>query len=558
MKYPLRSGFAVLFLLSILCIDPAQARQPNLVLMVVVDQLRGDMPWRYQEQLGPAGFRYLMENGTVFSNAQYCHVTTTTAVGHATLATGGNPPQHGIAGNEWYDAANRKTVYSMADSRYPVIGETPGSAEGRSPHNLESSTFGDELVLSSAGKSRVFSVSIKDRAAILLGGNLGKAYWYSKTSGEFVTSTFYSETYPDWVQVWNSKAYADQYRAETWDLLLDPESYVFKSQDDRWFEMDFNRLGKTFPHRLQDSDQANFYSTLRYTPMGDQLTLNFVKALLTAEKVGQKEQTDVLAVSFSVTDYIGHTFGPNSLEAEDNLLRLDRTLQDLLEFVDQQVGLDKTLVVLASDHGVSPVPEHMAALGIEAERLEPSVFIQQANQALKKAFKTDRNLVQDFWTPGLYLDLDAIASLGIDVARVERELAAAIMAIPGFSLALAKSDIMTGRIPDTVQAHRVACGFHPERSGNVIVVQDPFWFLSRDPHGDAAMHGSPYSYDTHVPVMIAGPGIGTGTVNSPVSPHDVAPTISNYLGVSPPSGSTGTPLPYITVQNSKDPGHQEK
>jgi predicted AlkP superfamily pyrophosphatase or phosphodiesterase len=551
MKGSVYGGLAVIFLLGFPGIvtgqaqQPAQFRQPKLVLMIVIDQLRGDMPWRYRDRLGPSGFRYLMENGTVFTNAHYCHATTSTAPGHATLSTGGNPPQHGIAGNDWYDAATRQSVNNTQDSRYPIIGTPPGTMEGRSPHKLKSSTFGDELVLSSAGSSRVFSVSIKDRSAVLLAGRLGKAWWYSKTSGQFVTSTFYSEIYPDWVQKWNSSGHADQYRTASWDLLLAPDTYVFKNLDDRLFEKDMNGLGRTFPHSLQDSDQENFYSTLRYTPMGDQLTLSFVKALVLAEKVGQKGTTDVLAVSFSASDYIGHKFGPNSLEAEDNLLRVDRTLQELLAFVDQQLGLKNILIVLTSDHGVSPAPEHMAALGFDAGWLDETRFKQQANLALQKIFNTDRNLVLEILTPNLYLDLDAIESLGNDVGRVERELAAVIMATPGFSLALAKSDIMTGRIPDTPQARQVACGFESERSGNIFVVPDPFWYLSPPPHGDATTHGSPYNYDNHVPIMIAGPGIGAGTVDSPVAPHDVASTISNYLGVAPPSGSIGTPLPVI-------------
>ncbi len=559
MKYSAYGQIAILALFGAMASAPAHAQEarPDLVLMVVVDQLRGDMPSRYRDRLGPGGFRYFMENGTVFSNAEYCHVTTTTAPGHATLATGANPPQHGIAANDWIDSASRQPVNNTEDSRYPVIGEAPASKEGRSPKNLESSTFGDELVLASAGNSRVFSVSIKDRAAILLAGHLGKAWWYSKTHGQFVTSTYYHEAYPAWVQSWNSKGYADQFRTQTWDLLLDPGSYVFKNQDDRWFEIDYNKLGRTFPHRLRDTDQAKFYSTLRYTPMGDQLTLNFTRALVTAENIGQTGHTDVLAVSFSATDYIGHAFGPNSLEAEDNLLRVDRTLQELMEFIDQKIGLDKTLALLVSDHGVSPAPEHMAALGFEAKRLEPAKFMEQANRALGKTFNTDRDLVQDFWTPGIYLDLEAIASLGLDVTRVERELAAVIMAMPGFSLALAKTDILSGQIPDTLQARRIACGFHPKRSGDVMVVQDPFWFLSREPHGDATTHGSPWNYDSHVPIMIAGPGIGRGRVDTPVSPHDVAPTISNYLGISAPSGSTGTPLPYSGKLPLAAPGERK-
>jgi predicted AlkP superfamily pyrophosphatase or phosphodiesterase len=532
-------------LLALIYANPVGASQPNLVLLVTIDQLRGDMPWRMQDRLVPAGFRYLVDKGTAYTNAHYEHVVTTTAAGHATLATGGNTPQHGIASNEWFDSKTRQAVYNTGDERYPLVGETLETSEGRSPLNLTSSTFGDELVAASAGKSRVFSVSIKDRAAILLGGHLGKAHWYSKSTGKFVSSTYYYPAYPEWMQRWNAENHTDKYLETSWGLLLEPESYTFIDQDDRWFEKSYGNLGRTFPHSLKNEDRKAFYSTLRHTPMGDQLTLSFVKELVKMEKVGKSGHTDVLAVSFSVTDYIGHAFGPNSLEAEDNLLRLDRTLQELFSFIDQQVGLDNTLVVLTSDHGVCPAPEHMAELGITAERLDAPQIMKRLNAALQVKFNTDAKLALAFKKPGIYLDLDAINTLGVDVADVERTLAAEIMQIPGFSLALTKTDILTGQVPDTLAASRVETGFHPTRSGNVILVQSPFWYLSSTPDGDTAMHGSPYNYDSHVPIMMAGPRIGHGKVDHRVAPRDVAPTISAYLGIAPPSGAVGNPLPAI-------------
>jgi predicted AlkP superfamily pyrophosphatase or phosphodiesterase len=470
-----------LFLLVFIYTNPLCASQPDLVLLVTIDQLRGDMPWRMQDRLTPAGFRYLVDKGTAYTNAHFEHVVTVTAAGHATLATGGNTPQHGIAGNEWFDSATRQAVYNTEDERYPQIGETLETSKGRSPRNLTSSTFGDELVAASGGKSRVFSVSIKDRAAILLGGHLGKAYWYSKSTGKFVSSTYYQKSYPEWVQRWNAGNPADQYRDTSWDLLLKPESYTFIKQDDRWFEKSYGNLGRTFPHSLKNDDARAFYSTLRHTPMGDQLTLSFVKELVKMEKIGKSGHTDVLAVSFSVTDYIGHAFGPNSLEAEDNLLRLDRTLQELFRFIDQQIGLDNTLIVLTSDHGVCPAPELMAELGIAAERLGTPQIMVRVNAALQVKFNTDAKLVLAFKKPGIYLDLDAINALSLDIAEVEQALAVQIMQIPGFSLALTKTDILTGR----------------------------------------------------------------------VAPRDVAPTISAYLGISPPSGAVGNPLPGIGETSSR-------
>jgi predicted AlkP superfamily pyrophosphatase or phosphodiesterase len=543
MKSHLIKWSIALFLLAFSVANPLYASQPSLVLLVTIDQLRGDMPWRFQDRFGPAGFRYLMEQGTAYTNAHYQHLVTTTAAGHATLATGGNTPQHGIAGNDWFDVQARQPVYSTADHRHPLIGEKAGTGEGRSPRNLTSSTFGDELVAASAGKSRVFSVSIKDRGAIIPGGHLGKAYWYSKTTGKFVTSTYYHDEYPQWVQRWNNENHADRFRTQSWALLLQPESYVFWAQDDRWYEKPEGNLGRTFPHSLQTEEGDAFYSTLRYTPMGDQLILEFVKELVNSERVGSSGHTDILAVSFSATDYIGHAFGPNSLESEDNMLRLDRTLQELFQFIDRKVGLDDTLVVLSSDHGVSPAPEYLAALGLEAERHDPARFMGQVNAALSAKFNTDAKLALAFWSPGIYLDLDAVESLGIETAEVERELAAEIMKIPGFSLALTKSDLLTGRVPGTQEARLAINSFHPDRSGNVIVLQNPFWYLAGDPNSDAAMHGSPYNYDNHVPIMMAGPRIGHGKIDRRVAPRDVAPTISAYLGISPPSGAVGNPLP---------------
>lgn len=538
-------------LLAFICANPLSASQPDLVLLVTIDQLRGDMPWRMQDRLGPAGFRYLVDQGTAYTNAHFEHVVTTTAAGHATLSTGGNAPQHGIAANEWFDSETRQAVYNTGDDRYPLIGETLETSKGRSPRNLTSSTFGDELVTASAGKSRVFTVSIKDRAAILLGGHLGKAYWYSKYTGKFVSSTYYHEAYPEWVQHWNAENHADQYLDTSWNLLLKKESYTFIDQDDRWYEKSYENLGRIFPHSLKNEDRKAFYSTLRHTPMGDQLTLTFAKELVKMERVGKSGYTDVLAVSFSVTDYIGHAFGPNSLEAEDNLLRLDRTLQDLFRFIDQQVGLENTLIVLTSDHGVCPAPEHMAELGIVAERLDAPKIMNRVNAAMQVQFNTDANLALAFKKPGIYLDLDAIDTQGLDVAEVERAVAAEIVQIPGFSLALTKTDILTGSVPDTLAASRVVTGFHPQRSGNVIVVQNPFWYLSSTPDGDTAMHGSPYTYDSHVPIMLAGPGIGHGKIDRRVAPRDVAPTISAYLGISPPSGAVGNPLPAIGEKSGR-------
>jgi len=543
MKPRFNLTLALLFLHAVIHCGPLLAKQPNLVLMITIDQLRGDMPWRVEERFSPGGFRYFFDQGTVYVNAHFEHLVTTTAAGHATLVTGANTPGHGIAANEWYDTLSHQPVYNTEDHEHPVIGVKAPANEGRSPRNLASSTFGDELVSASAGKSRVFSISIKDRGAIIPGGQLGKAFWYSKTTGEFVTSTYYYPQYPPWVTRWNAADHANQYRDKSWTLLQDRETYIFRDQDDRSFEKPDGSLGRTFPHALANPDDKVFFSALRSTPMGDQLTLSFLKALVTAESLGSKGHADILAVSFSATDYIGHDFGPNSLEAEDNLLQLDQTLQELLGFIDAEVGLENTLAVLSSDHGVAPAPEQMALLGLTAKRHQPQQFMAQANAALRARFNTHSDLAVAFLKPGIYLDEPEIESLGLDLAEVERALAAEILKVPGFSMAFSRSDLLAGVLPDTYRTRLAANSIHPVRSGNVILVQDPFWFLSSEPEGDAATHGSPYNYDTHVPIMLAGPGIGNNRSNRKVLIRDLAPTISAYLGIPAPSGASGTLLP---------------
>jgi predicted AlkP superfamily pyrophosphatase or phosphodiesterase len=518
------------------------ADPPKLILAVTIDGLRGDIPLRYADRFGPGGFRYLMEQGVVYDNAHYQHSATFTAVGHATLFTGGNSPQHGLAGNDWYDYSRGQDVYCVEDDRHPIIGREPKAHEGTSPRNLTASTYGDELILASGGRSRVFSVSIKDRGAILPGGRLGTALWYSSSSGEFVSSTYYYDEYPAWVAEWNAAKHADRYMDDTWELLGDKAGYIFADADDRAAERPYKHLGRTFPHKLGTEKASDFYGSLRYVPMGDELTLEFAKELVRQEQVGQGEATDMLAISFSANDYITHAFGPNSLEAEEGLLRLDDTLADLFAFVDATVGLDRTLIVLSSDHGFDEVPEHQQELGFDAGRHYPEKFLEQVNAGLQERYKSDDNFVIAFWNPSLYLNRDTIQSLGLDTQEVERALAEEILAVPGIAMAMTRTDLLAGSVTDNPILRKLQRAFHPKLSGSVLIVQDQFWYLYPNAEEFAAMHGSPYAYDTYVPIMLAGPGIPNQVVSRPVAPEDIAITIATYMGTKPASGSVGEVL----------------
>ncbi|MAE62687.1 MAG: alkaline phosphatase [Phycisphaeraceae bacterium] len=523
---------------------PSALGRPKLVLQITVDQLRGDMPGRFRERFGPGGFRYLMDRGVHWINAHYEHSATYTGTGHATLFTGAHPAQHGIIGNDWYSMKLRQRINCGEDPDHRILGEPTRAHKGTSPRNLLCSTVGDELIIATGGKGRVFSVSIKDRGAILPAGRLGKAFWYSDKTGRFVTSTYYYEQYPEWAAQWNAARPADQYRNTQWTLLKPRANYLFGRQDDRPFERAYKDLGRTFPHPLGD-DPDKFYASLRFTPMGDVLTLAFVKALIEHENVGAGETADFLAVSFSATDAIGHAFGPNSLEAEDNLLRLDRTLDDLLAYVDERVGLDDTLIVLSSDHGVDAAPEHMGYMHAAAQgtagRLDPKRLIEIADAAARKHFGIDRDLVLAYRSAGLYLDTRAIRDLELDPARVEQVVASALNEVPGVAYTATRTDLMRGRAQDQSIMRMIQRSFHPQRSGHVMVIQRPSWYM-HPKTVYSSMHGSPWSYDTYVPIILVGAGIEPRVVHRRVGPQDVAPTIAMILNVQPPSGTAGRPL----------------
>ena len=529
-------------------------QKPKLVLQITIDQLRGDFPWRFRDRFGKGGFRYLMDKGVAYTNAHYQHSTTFTAVGHAALATGGNAAQHGLAGNDWYDQKTGERVYCVEDPRNPFIGKKPSAKtkhKGTSPRNLTSSTIGDELIIASGGKSRMFSVSIKDRGAILPGGQLGKAFWYSSGSGKFVTSTYYYSEYPAWVAAWNKADHAGKYQKVTWNLKEKKSKYVYGHMDNRAAEKGYKHLKATYPHKLGAKKKKNFYKALRFTPMGDMVTLNFAKELLKQEKLGQGSATDMLQISFSATDYLGHAYGPNSLEYEDNLLYMDATLADLFGYIDKTIGLDKTLIVLSADHGVDAVPEslrkgfYMTRSGEGAGRHNPKTFILRVNAALQKRYNTKESFVSAFWNPSLYLNLGTIEKLKLDVSEVEAALRDAILKVPGIALAVTRTDLLAGNIPSDPIMDKLQAAFHPTRSGNVLIIQKQGWYLYPNVNLFAAMHGSPYSYDTYVPVMFAGPGITPQIVDRLIAPTDIAPTVTNYLGVKPPSGSIGMVLPEV-------------
>lgn len=527
----------------------------RLVLQITVDQLRGDLPQVFKNRFGKGGFRYLMDNGVFYVNAHYAHADTETGPGHATLVTGGQPAQHGIIGGDWWDSVKKKIIYSVEDDQYRVLSDyvdpDPNkSGGGRGPANLESTTIADEMYMASEHRSKIFAVSGKDRSAIIPGGRAGKAFWISH--GDFVTSSFYYKEIPAWLTEWNKRKLSDSYRNKSWDLLQDRKTYWRADRDDMPWEETFAHLGRTMPKILGNKDDEKFYKGLEHTIVSDELVLAFTKDLISREQLGKDETPDYLSVSFSSTDYVGHTWGVNSLEAEDNILRVDRNLEDLFSYLDKNIGLDKTLIVLSADHGVADVSEYMQSFNYPAKRLDPQDFTKTVNEALKKKYSTTDDLVQIFVYPYLYLNVDLIEKLKLNIQDVELATANEAMKYPGISFAATKSDIISGRMPFG-HAHmpRIGNTFHAKRSGNVHIVADQHAVLMHYPWNlKAGLHGSVYTYDTFVPIMFAVPGVSAKTISRPIGPHDIAPTIATFLGIKPPSGSVGTPLPEV-VENRK-------
>jgi len=407
-----------------------------------------------------------------------------------------------------------------------------------------STTFSDELAAHYAGKSKIFGVSIKDRGAVSLAGHAGKAFWFSKETGEFVTTNFYYEKYPSWVEQWNKQRLADRYKNTSWELMHGQSTYVFGDMDDRPYETDFPGYGRVFPHPFGDGSSKYYYTLLTVSPVGDELTLEFAKAVIKNEDLGKDAIPDYLSISFSSTDYIGHLFGPSSLESEDNILRLDRTLAALLAYVDKTVGLKHTLIVLSADHGAPEAPEYMASLGFEAKRLSPNEIDKEpAIAALKKRFGIGKELVKIYYHPYLYLDKEVIAEKGLDQAEVERAIATELMKFDGIAAAVSSRDLRNGTVPDLPLVQQIRNNFHHKRSGDIYVVQEPYWFLYSDESIPlCSIHGSPWKYDTYVPIIFAGADIKKQRISRLVHPVDIVPTLAAYLRIKPPSAADGNPL----------------
>jgi predicted AlkP superfamily pyrophosphatase or phosphodiesterase len=496
--------------MAVACLAVAAPKKPKLVLAIVVDQFRYDYLTRFRSEYN-GGLARLLTRGAVFTNARYIHVPAVTAVGHSTFLTGATPSISGIVANDWYDRDEGAHVTSVSDAKTQLLG---GSGAGSSPNRLLVSTIGDELKMAGGGKPRVIGVSLKDRAAILPSGHMADgAFWFDVKSGNFVSSTFYYQDLPAWAKEFNAPRPADKYRGKTW-------------------------LG----HKMPDED-AKLFTALEATPFGNELIESFAERALAAEKLGTREDTDVLTVSFSSNDYVGHKYGPDSPEVHETALATDRLLDKLFLAVERQVGADNYLVVFTADHGVSPMTEVNAARRMPGGRIDPAAIKTAVQAALVKKYGAG-DWVAGNWDLAVYLNQGLIAQMKLDLAEVEREAAQAIQAMPHVSRVYTLQQMTQGGTLNDMVSQKVANGFHLRRGPDVELVPDPYWMvISNKDTG----HASPYSYDTHVPVIFMGAGIRAGQYSGAIAVNDIAPTLATMLEIETPSGSVGRVLTEILV-----------
>jgi len=492
---------------------------PKLVVVIVIDQFRGDYLERYRDLFGAGGFRIFLDKGAYFDNCHYNYANTRTAPGHSTLFTGAYSNGHGIAANEWWDTAKKRMVTSVEDDSTKLVG-VDGTMPGASPHNLLADTLGDELKLATQGKARVFGISLKDRAAILPAGFAGDAaYWIDPKSGTFITSTYYRDSLPPWVQDFNSTQ-----PAKYWDR--------------EWKDSQGTVLRSTAHRKDGDGSDIGFYEVIGSTAFANEYEFEFAKQLIARENVGRGPSTDLLSVSLSANDILGHAVGPDTPEMRQMALDLDRQIADFVSYLGRQIGLANVWMALSADHGVSSLPDTVKKLHVPAANLGPAKLEEQINSAVAQKFSPGHSVAYaklDY--PLAWLDPDAFAAAHVREEDAERAVGEA-MKHAGLPDYYTKSQLAEGKVPDTEWGHKYLNSYSPE--GSWFVMGVPGIYTTGGAAGTD--HTSPYNYDTRVPLGFYGVPFKPGTYREKVEPVDLAPTLASLLGINPPTHSIGRVL----------------
>lgn len=537
LRLRLRRSLALLVfaIVSVYCRASAYDARPRLVVLVVIDGLRPDLLERQRSRFVENGFRLFLDQGASFANCHYDHAATWTSAGHATLVTGAHPSAHGIGANYWWDARLKRSVTPVDDDSTQLVGVGGKDAgPGSSPHNLLATTLGDELKLATGGKSRVFAVSLKDTAAVLTGGRAADAaYWIHRSSGAFVTSTYYMTELPEWVRKFNQNGRADGF----WNQ--------------EWKDEDGNVMRSTRRENREDGE-TSFYWIVGSTPFGSLYTLEFARELIVNEKLGGGETTDLLIVSLSSNDLLLHNVGPDSPQASALLRATDLQLAGFAEFLGRQVGLANVWMVLTADHGFEPAAEYAQRFHLDAGRLPYRKQVQeQLNADLSKSLSPNqpRNYVNLFRDHVAFVSPEAFAEAGIrDEAEAERRVGEALLQAANFRGYYTRAQIASGAMPPDDMSRKYAHSYLQYGGWYVIGMLPPYHAGENDVRANTGVrytynnHGSPYAYNTHVPLALYGLPFRPGTYRTASQPVDLAVTLSTLLGISPPSHSSGRVL----------------
>ncbi len=523
MKPPVRSLVILLFCLASTRagFSSAYNARPKLVVIVVIDQFRGDFLERYRDQWGEGGFRLFLEHGADFTDCNYEYANTRTAPGHATLLTGAYTNGHGIIANDWWDPQKKAAVAAADDDQTKLVG-IPGSAPGSSPHNLLADTLGDELKLATQGKSRIFGIALKDRASVLPAGFAADgAYWIDRASGAWITSTYYRSELPKWAQDFNDSKRADRYLNQEWK------------------DSNGNVLRTTKP---ADGKPGNFYDLVGSTPLANDYEFEFARELITYEKLGNGPATDLLIVSLSANDILGHKVGPDSAEMRAMAMAMDRQLAGFFEFLGHQIGLANVWIALSADHGISPLPKVAAGLRIPAANVSGDKIRGQINSGLSARLSHPAEYVKNFDYPVAWLNSEAFVAVKVNEQDAEHAVGEALKQA-GLRAYYTRSQLERGDAPNTELGLKYLHSYSPLGGWYVLGVPPPFTigFVG------GTDHATPYNYDTHVPLAFYGLPFQAGTYRTHSEPVDLAPTLASLLGINAPTHSVGRVLTEMLV-----------
>ena len=542
-----KSGLIFLFLLSVSSLFAQQAdnSRPKLVVGIVVDQMRQEYLYRFSNKFSEGGFKRMMNEGFMLQNAHYNYVPTVTGAGHASVYTGATPANHGIIGNDWYDKEEKKNVYCAGDPKVSTVGSASVEDGKMSPHRLLSTTITDELKLSTQKKAKVIGISIKDRGSILPAGHMADAaYWYDEKVGKFISSTFYMNALPVWVDNFNKRNLPDKYLSQTWNTLYPIEQYVESGPDVTPYEGKLGGKDKpTFPYDLPAMFKKSGYDILSYTPFSNDYLTEMAKATLDGEKMGTDEWPDFLCVSYSATDKLGHAVGPNAIELEDIYLRLDRSLADLFKKLDEVAGKGNYVVFLSADHAVAENPQYLIDNKVPAGFLRTNNLKARLIDFLKPYFP-GKEVIHTIMNEQIYFNHDVFSSDpktgGMDLLIATELTVNFLLQEKGVANAFPKSLLRQGDFGEAGHKGLAIRGYNPKRSGDISMILEPAWYDGWSITGTT--HGSSYTYDTHVPILFLGKGIKHGTSVLPHTITDIAPTLAILLKTKFPNACTGQPV----------------